>query len=256
MSKFSSEPHMQCEFFAQRENIFSKVECFHGYEIFGKNYERIENYYKGIEYPCEGGYIDFLLERKSKLLIVELKHNTKQPAGVLCQIYLYFLKLKKEFKDKEISIVVIYGDSPCKSDINELKLAMLAKGREIKYIKRDENLELEKQIKKEYPFPEYKLEKEGGFFLIKHKNELLVICENSGYKGFGQISWLIGKKIEDEPRYKVSGVIFGKKNKNEKRLIKAIDEFNKNKDIIANIDVEFRIWYNNTIKFDLIPTKP
>ena len=252
MSKFSSEAHMHCEFFAQREKIFSVNEYFRGYEIFGKNYE-------GIEYPCEGGHIDFFLEHKSKLLIVEFKYNTTQPAGVLCQIYLYFMKLKKEFKDKKISIVVIYGDSPSKSDINELKWAMLAKGRKIKYIKREENLEFKKQIEKEYRG--YKLEKEDDFFLLKHENELLVACESSGFNGFGKISWLVGKKIEEDPKYEVSGVIFGKKNKNgkenknEKRLKQAIDEFNDNKDTIANIDVEFMIWHKDTMKFESILKK-
>jgi len=244
MSQFSSETHMQCEFFCRRNKIF-KDKYFCGYEIYGENY-------KGIEYPCEykGGkkkeeykYIDFLLknEPEDKLLIVELK-NRKAMLGDLCQIYLYFVLLK-EFQGKKISIIIISGDdSPDTSDIEKLKLAMFAKGKKMKWIERNE-LDFKEQIEKEYP--EYKLEKEEKKVLLlkhKNKNELLVVCESDGYKGFGQISYLLGKQIKENKKYdKISGVIAiinGKKHEKELKL--AIE---KNEDTFANIDVKFMIWH-------------
>jgi len=250
MANFSSEAHMQCEFFSRREKIFP--EYFNGYEIYGgDNCE-------GIEYSCgERKNIDFLLENKSenKLLIVELKNEknkqggVKAKLGVLCQIYLYFMELKqrKEFKDKKISVMVIYGDFPSKEDINNLELAILAKGKKMEYIKRNK-LEFKAQIEAEYP--EYNIEEKEDFekkkvLLLKHKSksELLVVCESEGYKGFGQISYLLGREIEkaEKAEYeKISGVVAiinGKAHEEELKL--ALKE---NKDTFANIDVKFMTW--------------
>jgi len=248
MSQFSSEALMQKELISQIE----KEKFFPEYEILNRRSVPILiNGKKKIKRS------DILLKHKkneNKLLIVELKKG-KVKLGALGQIYLYFMGLKKEFLDKEISIVVISGDnSPDTSDINKLKLAMLAKGREMKYIKRNES-KFEVQIEKEYP--EYKLEKEEKFekkkvLLLKHKNknELLVVCETEGYKGFGQISYLLGREIKKAEYEKISGVVViikGKKHEEELKLA-----MEKNEKIIANIDVEFMTWYKN--KEQLKPT--
>lgn len=239
MSQFSSEAQMQKEFILQIKKFFPE------YEIYNRRSVPILiNGKKKIKKS------DILLKNKkneNKLLIIELKKG-KVKLGALGQIYLYFIGLKKEFQDKEISIVVVSGDnSPDTSDINKLKLAMLAKGREMKYMKKNES-KFKVQIEKEYP--EYKLEKEEKFankkvLLLKHKSksELLVVCETEGYKGFGQISYLLGREIKKAEYEKISGVVViinGKKHEEELKL--AMD---KNENTIANIDVEFMTWHKN-----------
>jgi len=238
MAQFSSESQMQKEFISQIE----KLKFFDNYKIYKEQFP-VPILINGKKHTQK---IDILLKHKTedKLLIVELKKG-KAKLGALCQIYLYFVGLKqiKEFHDKEISIVVISGDSLNKLDVDKLELAMLARGRKMEYVKRNENLELKTQIEKKYP--EYKLEKKRNFFLLKHKtkNELLVVCENSGYKGFGQISWLVGKEIRETEYEKISGVVViinGKKHEEELKLA-----MKENETTMANIDVEFMTWHKN-----------
>jgi len=235
---------MQCEFFSQREEIFS--EYFGDYKIYGDNYE-------GIEFKCRGKKIDFLLEHKTeknKFKIIELK-DTEGTRDVFGQISMYVGLLKEKFREKiEISVDIIA------SSINvELRDAVLAKAYEIREpIERNEKKypKLKDQIKKElgddYKIPddiEYNITKKKAkniphIFKHKTKNKLLValfVYEDSGecgFDSFGQLFSCIWKhKYEAE---EISGVIIGKEPLD--KLYLSIE----GNEVMRKMDIEIGLW--------------
>jgi len=249
MANFSSEAHMQCEFFSQREKIFSKVESFRGYKIFGENYEGIE--YNDWEKEDknekkEKKAIDFLLQHeknKNKFKIVELK-NGKKGCGVLGQILMYVHLLKDKFKGAEISVDIIANDID-----GDLMEAVSAAGRKI--IIRDEKKfpTLKGQIKEElgddYGISDgikYKLDEP---MKIEHKNKLLVVLESkSGFKAFDKLLSYIWKEGTKE----ISGVlIISKEIKKESRdkILKKLPLTIRGNEIMNEKKIKVRFWKYN-----------
>lgn len=273
MNNFPDEETMQKEFMPQIEAFFPD------YKICNEQFP-VPILVNGKQINGDKK-IDILLKHKTenKLLVVELKNEKENKKdkqceveakpGILCQIYLYFvgLKQKKEFENSEISIVVIFGDTPKKSHIGKLELAMLARGKKIECINEKElefknELELKTKIEEKYQ-PEC-IEKGKGGFLLKRGNgkELLVVAckppdaqdpQTSGYRAFGQISLLIGeqiKKDELERKYeKISGVVIIADNREHEEELKfAIKE---NETTMANINVKFMTWHKDKKELEL-----